>query len=107
MLPFAICFPARQSLGLASAMRPMKKKRKICGVNVFLQQRLAGSGLRVGTPDHKQRVQDLSAEWRGMAAEFKEVFEAKAALQQQAACQLANSTLSSPLTPDAEPNLKL
>lgn len=75
-------------------MKPLKKKRRICGLNVFVQKQLRGCGVRVGSAEWREKLKTAHNIWNSMSPEDRAPFDVAAGDQQEASSCLAKTPLS-------------
>eukprot|EP00435_Cladocopium_sp_Y103_P050187 s1190_g15.t1 len=71
-----------KACGMDKAMKPLRRKRKVTGYCLFVQESMKGCGLRIGSADYKDKVRDATRQWRALPAGEKSLFEQRASRQQ-------------------------
>lgn len=75
-------------------MKPLRKKRRICGLNAYVQSQLKGCGLRIGSDEYRCKVREVHSAWKSMSDIDKAEYDQLASSQQEQVSALANLPLS-------------
>lgn len=75
-------------------MRPFKRRRRVGGWAVFIQEKLKLCGVRVANSDYREKLKDLGKLWKSLPQDQRDAFEARAAEQQSARESLGKERLS-------------
>lgn len=87
-------FSFRKACGMESAMLPWKRRRRVCGMNVFLQQRMKSCGAKVGSESWRRLQSTCSLEWKAMSKDARENYERLAAEQESQRHNLSGISLA-------------
>ena len=71
----------RSTIGMGAASKAQKRSRRVSASNAFIQSKMKGKGLKVGTNEYKKLYQSFCDEWRTMSDQDKVPFENLAAQQ--------------------------
>ncbi len=78
---------------MADALVPLRRRRNMCGYNVFTQEH-GGKKFKVGSAGQKSRHVSICAAWGKLAPEERGNYEVKAAAQQADRDKLSDTTLA-------------
>lgn len=85
----------RKSCGLNKTMKPFKRKRRVTGYCLFVQESLKGCGLRIGSAAYRDKLRNVSSSWNDLSQDRRGSYDARAIQQQTVRNSLSGETLSS------------
>lgn len=76
-------------------MKPFKRKRRVTGYSLFVQESLKGCGLRIGSDAYREKLRKVSSSWNDLSQDRRDSFDARAMQQQTVRDSMSVETLPS------------